>query len=270
MNQHSIVSSPRVSLALRIFLGLLILALLVLISYIYYTGAWRDTLLYYRYFFNPKRLNALVASYGPYAWIVYIVMQVLQVVIAPVPGEVTGFVGGLLFGVLPGTILSTIGLTLGSLVAFGIARLLGAAFVHRIIKKEYIDKFDYFITHKGLYLTWVLFIMPGFPKDSLCYLLGLTRMRYLDFILINLLGRLPGTLILVLQGSAVREAHYQEFSIYLIVSAVLVSVLYLGRNQIIHFFSYVAHKLRHKGGNPPLHPLPNSPTEKTGSKAELP
>jgi uncharacterized membrane protein YdjX (TVP38/TMEM64 family) len=259
MNQRSIVKSPHVSLGLRIFLGLLILALLVLISYIYYTGAWKDTLLYYRYFFNPRRLKALVASFGPYASLMYILMQILQVVIAPVPGEVTGFVGGLLFGILPGTILATIGLTLGSLIAFVIARLLGAAFVHRIIKKEYIDKFDYFITHKGLFLTWILFIMPGFPKDSLCYLLGLTRMRYLDFILINLLGRLPGTLILVLQGSAVREAHYQEFSIYLIVSAVLVSALYLGRNQIVQFFSYVAQKLGHKGGKPAAPTTPEQP-----------
>jgi uncharacterized membrane protein YdjX (TVP38/TMEM64 family) len=259
MNQRSIVKSPRVSLALRILLGLLVLALLLLISYIYYTGGWKDTLLYYRYFFNPRRLKALVASFGPYAWLIYIAMQILQVVIAPVPGEVTGFVGGLLFGVLPGTILATIGLTLGSIVAFVIARLLGAAFVHRIIKKEYIDKFDYFITHKGLYLTWILFIMPGFPKDSLCYLLGLTRMRYLDFILINLLGRLPGTLILVLQGSAVREAHYQEFSIYLIVSAVLVSVLYLGRNQIIHFFSRVTHGFRRRGDKLPVQTTPRQP-----------
>jgi len=244
--KRAIVKSPYVSIALRVLLGLLVAGLVVVIFYIYYVGAWKDTLLFYRYFFNPKRLKIFIASFGPYAAPVFILVQVMQVVIAPIPGELTGFVGGLLFGAIRGALLSTVGLTLGSLVAFGIARMLGAGFVHKIVKKEYIDRFDYFITHKGLYITWMLFILPGFPKDSLCYLLGLTRLRYLDFILINVLGRLPGTLMLTLQGGAVRDAHYQEFSLYLIGSAIFVSVLYVAKNQIIHFFSYVAHRFHKK------------------------
>ncbi len=243
MRRH-IVKSPYLSLALRVLLGLLFLSLVALIFYIYYTGGWKDTLLYYRYFFSLKRLKLFVASFGPYAAPVYVLLQCMQVIIAPIPGELTGFVGGLLFGVWEGTLLSTIGLTIGSLVAFAIGRLLGAGFVHKIVKQEYIDRFDYFITHKGLYITWMLFILPGFPKDSLCYLLGLTSMRYIDLILLNVLGRLPGTLMLVLQGSAVRRGHYQEFSIYLVGSAILVSALYLGRNQVIRFFSYITQPLR--------------------------
>ena len=235
--RRAIVKSPYLSFALRVLLGLLFLSLVALIFYIYYTGGWKDTLLYYRYFFSLKRLKLFVASFGPYAALAFVLVQCMQVIIAPIPGEVTGFVGGLLFGVWKGTLLSTIGLTIGSLVAFVVGRLLGARFVHKIVKKEYIDKFDYFITHKGLYITWMLFILPGFPKDSLCYLLGLTRMRYIDLILINVLGRLPGTLMLVLQGSAVRRGSYQEFSIYLIGSAVLVSALYLLRNQIPRLFA---------------------------------
>jgi len=247
--RRAIVKSPYLSTALRVLLGLLFLCLVVLFFYIYYSGGWRDTLLYYRYFFNLKRLRLFVSSFGPYAALVYVVLQCMQVVIAPIPGEVTGFVGGLLFGVWEGTVLSTIGLTIGSLIAFSIGRLLGAGFVHKIVKKEYIEKFDYFIDHKGLYITWLLFILPGIPKDSLCYLLGLTRMRYVDLILLNVLGRLPGTLMLVLQGSAVGHGRYQEFSIYLVGSAVLVSALYLGRNQIIPFLSRVGHILRKKRGH---------------------
>ncbi len=242
--RRKIVKSPVLSAVLRVITGLLFLTLVVLFFYYYYSGAWRETLLYYRYFFNLKRLKFLVASYGPYAWAVYILIQCLQVIIAPIPGEVTGFVGGLMFGVWRGTLLSTIGLTIGSIVAFSIGRLLGVSFVHKIVKKEYIERFDNFITHKGLYLAWFLFILPGFPKDSLCYLLGLTRMRYIDLILLNVLGRLPGTLMLVLQGSAVQRGRYQEFSIYLIVSALLVAVLYVGRNQIVHFMVRVVGRIR--------------------------
>ena len=61
---------------------------------------------------------------------------------------------------------------LGSLFAFAISRFLGLRFVEKIVKKDYIDRFNHFVTHKGLNVSFILFLIPGFPKDSLCYLLG--------------------------------------------------------------------------------------------------
>lgn len=236
---NSVVKSPVVSLVLRILLGLLLLALVLAIFYVYQHGGWKETFLYYKYFFDFKRLRIFIASFGPWAWLAFITVQALQVVFAPIPGEVTGFVGGLLFGTLSGTILSTIGLTLGSLLAFVIARVFGAGFVHKIVKRNYIDRFDYFVTHQGLYIAFLLFLIPGFPKDSLCYLLGITKMRYFDFIMMNLIGRLPGTLILGLEGNAVRHGNYDDFFIWVVVSAVLVGVVYLARNVLIKGFGRV-------------------------------
>lgn len=222
-------------MVLRFLLGLCAIALVALLFYVYHEGGWKSILLYYKYFFDFKRLKIFIASFGPNAAFVFVVVQALQVVIAPVPGEVTGFVGGLLFGNISGTVLSTIGLTLGAVAAFSVARLFGSSFVHKVVKKEYIERFDHFVTHKGLYLTFVLFLIPGFPKDSLCYLLGLTRMRYVDFIMMNVFGRLPGTTILCAEGHAIRNASFTSFWILLAVSIILVVVLYLGRNYIIQF-----------------------------------
>jgi uncharacterized membrane protein YdjX (TVP38/TMEM64 family) len=132
---------------------------------------------------------------------------------------------------------------LGSSLAFGIARGLGIKFVEKIVKKEYIDKFNFFITHRGLYITFILFVIPGFPKDSLCYLLGLTHMRFLDFFLMNLIGRLPGTLMLTFQGSAVKNENYFSFFVLLSVSVILVFVLYLVREYVLHRFSDTAHRV---------------------------
>jgi len=187
------------------------------------------------------RLQLFVASFGPYAKIVFVFIQALQVVFAPVPGEVTGFVGGYLFGGTIGTICSTIGLMLGSSLAFSIARRLGVKFVERIVKKVYIDKFNLFITHKGLYISFILFLIPGFPKDSLCYLLGLTHMRFLDFFLMNLIGRLPGTLMLTLQGSEVKNENYLSFLVLLTISIITIFILYLARGYVLHKFSLIAH-----------------------------
>jgi uncharacterized membrane protein YdjX (TVP38/TMEM64 family) len=248
-NQNSLVKSKTVSAVLRACLGLLIAALVSLAYYVYHDGGWREIVLYYRYFLNPRVLQAFVLSFGPYAAVIFVTLQGLQVVFAPIPGEVTGFVGGLLFGRIGGTILSTIGLTLGSALAFAIARWLGASFVHKIVKKEYIDRFDYFITHKGLYITYVLFLIPGFPKDSLCYLLGLTKMRWVDFILMNVFCRLPGTLILTLEGDAVRHGQYKAFWVLLALSAVLIAVLYFGREAIIRLSSRSKKLLQRKEKN---------------------
>jgi len=243
LNKKSIVNSSKLSLILRLILWASILALIILMFYVYHEGAWRDVFAYYRFFFDFKKLRIFIASFGPYAAFVFVLVQSLQVVFAPVPGEVTGFVGGFLFGNVSGVILSTLGLTVGSILAFGIARLFGIRLVEKIVKKHYIDKFNFFVTHKGLYITFIFFLIPGFPKDSLCYLLGLTRMRIIDFILMNIFGRLPGTLMLTLQGSAVKDGKYQAFFLLLVASIILTFGLYLARNHIIRAFIFIVHSI---------------------------
>jgi uncharacterized membrane protein YdjX (TVP38/TMEM64 family) len=249
LKKNSIVKSNYVSLLLRVILGLSVSVLILLIFYVYHEGAWREIINYYRYFLNHRKLEAYISSFGPFAAIMFVVIQAWQVVFAPIPGEVTGFVGGFLFGKVQGLILSTIGLTIGSMLAFGITRAFGMRFVEKVVKKEYINKFNFFVTHKGLYVSFIFFLIPGFPKDSLCYLLGLTHMRFIDFVLMNIFGRLPGTLILTLQGNAVRNGKYQTFFALLIVTVVLTIGLYITRNYIIGFFSKAVHLILRKKKN---------------------
>lgn len=223
------------STCLRFLLYFFALLLIIEIFHIYHEGGWREIIHYYRYFLNPKKLGEFIASFGPLAAFIFLLVQILQVVAAPIPGEMTGFVGGFLFGKVWGSVLSTVGLTLGSMFAFWVARKFGMRFVEKVVKKRYIEKFNFFVTHKGLYITFVMFLLPGFPKDALCYFLGLTRLRLLDFILMNLFGRFPGTLILTMQGNAVREGQYQAFFWLLVVTVVFIVGLYFSRNYIIEF-----------------------------------
>lgn len=204
-----------------------------MLFYVYHEGGFREIMYYYRYFLSPRKLGEFIASFGPLAALIFVLLQILQVVAAPVPGEMTGFVGGFLFGNMWGAILSTLGLTLGSVLAFSVARKFGMQFVEKVVKKQYIEKFNFFVTHKGLYITFVMYLLPGFPKDALCYFLGLTRLRLLDFILMNLFGRFPGTLILTIQGSAVREGKYVAFFWLVVVTIAFIVALYFSRNYII-------------------------------------
>lgn len=231
--------------SLSLFLSLILLSsmvtIIVLIFYLYHQGLWREMLVYYKYFFDPTRLRKFIASFGAYAPPIFVFVQCVQVFLAPIPGEVTGFVGGLLFGKAMGTVLSTLGLLAGSISAFSLSRVFGMKLVQRAVKKEYVNGFDHFITHKGLHLTFILFLVPGFPKDSLCYLLGISRMRYRDFIIMNLFGRLPGTLLLTWQGDAVRNGNYQEFLVLLFGTIILMLGLFFARNYIVRLLSYSIH-----------------------------
>ena len=233
MNRKSIVKSRFLSICLRVLLYVFALLLIIEIFYLYHDGGWKELIYYYRYFLNPKKLGEFIASFGPLAGLIFVIVQIIQVVAAPIPGEMTGFVGGFLFGKVWGVILSTIGLTLGSMFAFWVARKFGIRLVERVVKKQYLDKFNFFVTHKGLYITFVMFLLPGFPKDALCYFLGVTRLRFLDFILMNLFGRFPGTMILTMQGSAVRTEHWWELFWLIIITVVMIVTLYFSRNYVI-------------------------------------
>jgi uncharacterized membrane protein YdjX (TVP38/TMEM64 family) len=226
--------------------ALLVIAAILFVGLIYYLydmEAWRGILRYYKYFVEPGRLGAFLSSFGPYAAVAFVVFQTLQVVAAPVPGEMTGFVGGLLFGWPGGLALSTVGLTCGSLLAFSISRRFGSGFVHKIVKREYIEKFDSFLTtHKGVGVAFALFLIPGFPKDYLCYLLGLTRMRYADFIIMNIFGRLPGTLILCMQGDAVRHGRYTSFWLLLSGGVLLAIALHFMKDRLVHLLAPSKHR----------------------------
>lgn len=157
---------------------------------------------------SKNRLLQFIKENRTHAATIFIGLQILQVVAAPVPGEVTGFVGGILFGPVWGVVYSTIGLTIGSWLAFMLARLLGRPLVERMASRETLERYDYVMQHKGLLLAFLMFLIPGFPKDFLCYLLGLGHMRQRDFLLVSASGRLLGTVLLTMGGTYFRDAHY--------------------------------------------------------------
>ncbi len=172
-------------------------------------------------FLNKDRFQEYLSAFGPYSIFVFILVQVLQVLISPLPGDVTGLIGGYLYGATMGTLYSTIGLVIGSVVAFYLARFLGLPFVERFVRPSVIRKYDHFLEHRGLFISFVLFLIPGFPKDTLCYILGLSHMKTGNFLVISTCGRLLGTILLSIQGTSVREHQDTVFFIVLGIMTVI-------------------------------------------------
>jgi uncharacterized membrane protein YdjX (TVP38/TMEM64 family) len=187
---------------------------------------------------SSDKLSKFLQSLGPYSPAVFVLLQVLQVIAAPIPGELTGVAGGYVYGENFGFILSSVGLTLGSWVAFELASILGRPFVERFVSQEVLHKFDFLTTNTGATLCFLLFLIPGFPKDYLCYLLGLSRMKLSTFLIVSIIGRIPGTYLLTLQGAKFRAEQYYEVVAFAVLSALIMLVAYLYRNRIYHWIKH--------------------------------
>jgi uncharacterized membrane protein YdjX (TVP38/TMEM64 family) len=188
---------------------LLGLAVMVLAAFLYYRGPlWAWTCHFYHAITDRERLQEFLRRMGPLAPLFFIIMQALQVVFAPIPGEGTGFVAGALFGIPLGFLYSTLGLTLGSALAFLLARWLEIRFVARWVGQETMDRFEILMEHQGALVAFFLFVVPGFPKDYLCFLLGLSHMSLRLFLVISTVGRLPGTFMLTLWGNQAISGHW--------------------------------------------------------------
>lgn len=177
-------------------------------------------------------IRATVASYGGAAPLVFIGLQAAQVLAAPVPGEATGLIGGYLFGTLLGFVYSSIGLTVGSLINFGVGRVLGERFVRRLIPAETVDRIDRLVNRQGIIALFFMFVIPGFPKDYLCLALGLTALPLKAFALLAGIGRMPGTLMLSLQGASLYHQNYVLLAIVAGACVVAVGVAYRFRERI--------------------------------------
>ncbi len=186
----------------------------------------------YLYFINKGKAIGFINSFHPYDEVAFISLQILQVIIA-IPGEVTGIIGGYLYGPLMGTIYSMIGLTIGSWFAFALARTFGFPLVRKTVDPGIIKKYGYVMEHHGILLSFVLFFIPGFPKDYLCYILGLSSIRPRVFLIISTIGRLFGTILLTVSGSLARNDQYKTLLMIAVVSSILIFVGYLYRNRLL-------------------------------------
>jgi uncharacterized membrane protein YdjX (TVP38/TMEM64 family) len=191
-----------------------------------------------RIYSSSDKLGQFLQALGPYSPAVFVLFQILQVVAAPFPGELTGVAGGYVYGETMGFVLSTVGLTIGSWVAFELASILGRPFVERFISQEVLHKFDFLTTNTGATICFLLFLIPGFPKDYLSYLLGLSRMKLGTFLIVSGVGRIPGTYLLTVQGAKFRSQDYYTLAVVAAVSAVILLLAYLYRNQIYHWLKH--------------------------------
>ena len=175
---------------------------------------------------NTHRFHDYLNSFGVWSALVFIVFQALQVVISPIPGELTQVAGGFVYGTYVGTVYSLIGILIGSVIAFYIARWFGFPLMRLLVPERMLEKFKFLInTPKAEIGMFILFFIPGVPKDVLTYVAGLTPVNPVHFFIMATAARLPGILLSSFIGAHVEEKEYTQV---FIASALAVAVFVFG------------------------------------------
>ncbi len=216
--------------SITLFFALAVVLLLGLLMFA--PSLWAEVQRWFGLITDREWIRATIQSYGWAAPLVFIGVQIAQVIAAPVPGEATGFIGGYLFGSLLGFIYSSIGLTTGSLINFGIGRFLGERFARRLIPEEKFKRIDRLVNRQGVIAVFFMFVIPGFPKDYLSLALGLTTLPLKVFAILACIGRMPGTLLLSLQGASLYDQNYALLAIVAGACLVLVLLAYRYREAL--------------------------------------
>ena len=147
-------------------------------------------------------LRAYIDRSAPYSHLTFFVVQLLSVVLAPIPSNLTAAAGGLLFGTWPAFFLTYGALMAGSLLVFWLARTLGRDFVDRVVSRKLAEKYQKVIREKTTVFLALAFLLPYFPDDMLCILAGLTPITFGRFALLALFTRPWGLLFASALGGA--------------------------------------------------------------------
>lgn len=178
-----------------------------------------------RWISEPEKFREWVDSHGVYGRLAFLGMTMLQVVIAMIPGEPMEMVAGYAFGSIEGTLLCILGATLGGTIVFWLVRRFGTKAVLVFFSQEKIDSLK-FLKSSRKRDTWIfiLFFIPGTPKDLLNYFVGLTDMKYSKWLVISLVARIPSIVTSTIGGDALGLKNYSfailVFGITFAVSAV--------------------------------------------------
>jgi len=163
-------------------------------------GLWQSG--FFKAISSEEALEAYIQDCAPWSHLAFFGVQLISVILAPIPSNITAAVGGVLFGTLPSFLLTWGAVVLGSMVVFLLARALGQRFVQNFVGKKVSDKYLDLIRRKRDTFLLLAFLFPFFPDDILCILAGLTDISWKRFLALCLLARPWGLLVASAVGGA--------------------------------------------------------------------
>lgn len=173
-------------------------------------------------FSDIDEVKSFFAQYKTASILVYIGLQVLQIIISLIPGQALQFAAGLVYGFWPGFLISLVGAVIGTVVTYYLAKLLGQEALHVLFGKRNIeDNLKKLNSKKGYILVFLIYLIPGVPKDLCSYAAGLSNMKLSAFIILSTAGRTPGMMGSLLIGRQIGEGDYTSVIVIGVIAVIL-------------------------------------------------
>ncbi len=182
---------------------------------------------------GTDRLTDIVRDSGPLGIGILLLAQLLQVVIAFIPGEVVQIAAGALYGPLWGTVIVLVGACLSTMLIYTLVRRLGMPFVSKVVPEDIQKKLGFVSDSSRLdFIVFLLFLIPGLPKDIITYVVALTAIRPARFFLLSTVGRAPGVIVSSFAGYSLAEGEWLILLAIGIVAVAIILVVYLNRDKV--------------------------------------
>ena len=207
---------------MRKLLAVATTALVILAFY----AAWKLNL--FEHLSNHEELVRSMRQSGWRGPLLCIGIQFLQVVVFVIPGEITQVAAGYVFGAWFGFLYSVIGIMLGSAFDYTFARLVGRPMVEKLVGPERLRRIDAALeSPKGRSALFLLFLMPGMPKDAMSYGAGLTRWGLGEFVVVSGLARTPALFFSTLIGSQLYDRDYRSIAVTVVIGVLAVAAFFI-------------------------------------------
>lgn len=184
-------------------------------------------------FRNIEALNTFLDRYKMAGGFIYVGLQILQIMIPVIPGQALQLAAGYMYHFFPGLFLSLLGIGLGTVISFTIARVLGHDAMVLLFGQERVQTFVRRLNSKRAYLIiFLLYLMPGFPKDFICFAAGVSEIRLVPFLILSLVGRTPALALSILIGNMTRVGSYSG-ALVAVAAAALLFVLFFWKRKAL-------------------------------------
>jgi uncharacterized membrane protein YdjX (TVP38/TMEM64 family) len=181
---------------------------------------------------SPEKIAEKIQTFGVLGPVILIILIMLEVIVAPIPGAIISVTSGYAFGAVWGSVYSYIGNILGTAIAFMISRKFGRPLVEKIIGNEKLNYYDSFFRERGVLLLWLIFLFPIFPSDIISFVTGLSQLRFRKFLMIIIIAFVPNLILLNYFGSMLYIHGFGEIT--LIYGSFLFFLLIIGIMIYMH------------------------------------
>lgn len=180
-------------------------------------------------------------SVGILSVLIVIVINVMQVVVAFIPGEFIEIISGMLFGPIGGLMVCLVGFTIGTITIFALVKLLGKPFIDLNISNK--SKLNFLENEtRALTILFFVFLIPGTPKDFITYAIPFTKINMWHFIIVSNLARIPSIITSTLIGSSIISGHYTNAIIVTIITAAVAIIGIIFNKQITNKIEMIVNK----------------------------